>query len=709
MDLILESVLAEEFEKTLTIKNLLKNPKELSQKMIEADRAGFQESRAEDRRPGPVLMHQLEMINQKIVGSQSQINENMTTDLVTAVFDMKNELLKGIKSQQADDITYSDETQIIAKANEVTDNAVLQLAKQHDLAGMPPSKLGRLLGRWVPENELDGVLDRIKTDLTAEPIVLDNILDNPAGVAKQLVETDMAGLRKSGKNKRNPGSILVRQLDFVNQELVNKAFEAAGSRLSDVAAAVLELKEQLLARMESQKALGAVYTNEEKILDKVNSITDDVILQLVKEEYQADLLSPKRLAQILRRLIPETDELKRLLPKIKTVLLQAGMPLKDYLEIVKALGREFQSEELARIFEESAEQIGIDGDSLVQEIKKNPEQAAELIFLASEIRKGTGDEKVLTDLLVDYVERLGSTLSLEMENEDDVKGRQHLRRIIDNIESDIIGRLKNMNVKDEMIGRLEERLENRMDDILEKAKDAWLQSQSNKKDQKDLSELSVLEILEQNVSENEELIDILELIRNQAESGVIDKNNFEQIYIKMKEEEQKRRLKEEQRQRPFGVVKYQTLNLLMKKEVSRAQRYGVHLAALAFSLIKATPTNENLSQSVSRQVLMDAILKKMVRLVRFTDFIGEFGKNEIVVILPLTQLDEAQRTLKRCLQLLYLEPIEANGTAFTIKMAGVAMSYDLTHTPDAEVFINELSNELMQMDVRIRNIQNLLK
>ena len=147
----------------------------------------------------------------------------------------------------------------------------------------------------------------------------------------------------------------------------------------------------------------------------------------------------------------------------------------------------------------------------------------------------------------------------------------------------------------------------------------------------------------------------------------------------------------------------------IEKEVARAKRYGVHLTALAFSLVKATPADENSSQSVSRQILIDAILKKMVKIVRSSDIIGEFGNNEIVVLLPFTPPDEAQRTLKRCLQLLYLEPIEANGIAFTIKMAGVAVSYDLTHTPDAEVFINELSNELMQMEIRIRNIQNLLK
>ena len=41
--------------------------------------------------------------------------------------------------------------------------------------------------------------------------------------------------------------------------------------------------------------------------------------------------------------------------------------------------------------------MGLEGQTLIEEVKNNPVQAAELIFLASEIRKGAGDEGVLTD------------------------------------------------------------------------------------------------------------------------------------------------------------------------------------------------------------------------------------------------------------------------------------------------------------------------
>jgi hypothetical protein len=46
--------------------------------------------------------------------------------------------------------------------------------------------------------------------------------------------------------------------------------------------------------------------------------------------------------------VPEAAELKRLLPKIKTALLEEGMSHTHYLELVQELSKELQSEGLAK-------------------------------------------------------------------------------------------------------------------------------------------------------------------------------------------------------------------------------------------------------------------------------------------------------------------------------------------------------------------------
>jgi len=199
----------------------------------------------------------------------------------------------------------------------------------------------------------------------------------------------------------------------------------------------------------------------------------------------------------------------------------------------------------------------------------------------------------------------------------------------------------------------------------------------------------------------------LEIVRAKAQSECVDEDDFGEIYKEISKQQQKRKEQEEQKKMPAGVLKAQTLMVFIEKEVSRAKRYGIPFAALAFSLVKAKPKNQAPSSSVTHEALTNAILEKLGNIVRDADIVGELGKNKIVVLLNNTPADGAEKALRRCLKLLYLEPIEMDSTPFVIKMAGVAKEFDVVNMPDAKAFIKALSDELMQMEIRIKNIQTL--
>jgi len=67
MDMVLESIIAEEFGKSLTVKSLIDHPAEVSDQMIDADLRSFQQSDAVDRSHGPVLADQLNMIEAELI------------------------------------------------------------------------------------------------------------------------------------------------------------------------------------------------------------------------------------------------------------------------------------------------------------------------------------------------------------------------------------------------------------------------------------------------------------------------------------------------------------------------------------------------------------------------------------------------------------------------------------------------------------------
>ncbi len=555
---------------------------------------------------------------------------------------------------------------------------------------------------------IDMVLESVLAEEFEKNLNINNLLTNPTGLSMNMIEADINSVQKSDAEDRRPGPVLLHQLQVIGEE-VEKGLSGGGdANVSELAAAVFDMKKKLIEGMDAQKDLDITFSNKEEILDQANEITDNVLIRLVKDEYKAGKITTSRLAQILRRLIPDAEELKRVLPKIKAALLEEGMPLPEYLNLVEELGKELQSDELAKILQESSEEIGIDGKELIQEVKENPVEAAELICLAAEIRKGTGDEKVLTDLLVDYVERMGSKLGQDITAENGAEGEQHLRQVITGLETNIVSRLRDMNVvKDDVLEGLEERLNKRMDTVFDKLRDDWIQSKSMTPEQNRAKNLSVLQILEQSVGENEELGEILTIVRSKVKSEEIDENDFKEIYSEINKQKQIKREQEAKKKMPPGVLKSQAIKFVIKKEISRASRYDLPFSALAFSVIKAKPKTGDRADAITQQAVMDAILHRLADILREADIIGQLGKNKMIGLLPMTMQSDAKLALRRTMRLLHGDPIEVDGIPLTVKIAGVSTTFDAERMTDGSVFMQAMSNELTEMVIRVKNIQEL--
>jgi hypothetical protein len=555
---------------------------------------------------------------------------------------------------------------------------------------------------------IDMVLESVLAEEFQKNLNINNLLTNPTGLSMNMIEVDINSVQKSDAEDRRPGPVLLHQLQVIGEE-VEKGLSGGGSaNVSELAAAVFDMKKKLIEGMDAQKDVDITFSNKEEILDQANEITDSVLIRLVKNEYKAGKITTSRLAQILRRLIPDAEELKRVLPKIKEALLEEGMPLPEYLNLVEELGKELQSDELAKILQESSEEVGIDGKELIQEVKDNPVEAAELICLAAEIRKGTGDEKVLTDLLVDYVERMGSKLGQDITAENGAEGEQHLRQVITGLETNIVSRLRDMNVvKDDVLEGLEERLNKRMDAIFDKLRDDWIQSKSMTPEENRAKNLSVLQILEQSVGENEELGEILTIVRSKVQSEEIDENDFKEIYSEINKQKQIKREQEAKKKMPSGVLKSQAIIFVIKKEISRASRYDLPFSALSFSVVKAKPKTGGPADAIAQQAVMDAILHRLADILREADIIGQLGKNKMIGLLPMTMQSDAKLALRRTMRILHSDPIEVNGIPLAVKIAGVSTTFDPERMTDGKAFIQAMSNELTEMIVRVKNIQEL--
>ncbi len=503
------------------------------------------------------------------------------------------------------------------------------------------------------------------------------------------------------------GGLLFQQLEVMRIEVEKHLEGKSDVALADLAGAVFDMKKQLLEGIEAQKALGVAYENEAAILENANELSDRVLIQLVRDEFQQGKVTPARMAQILRRLVPEAAELKRLLPMVKRALLEEGMSHTQYLQLVQELSKELQSEGLANILQESGEEIGVDGDQLIAEFKQNPEQAAQLIYLASEIRKGTGDEDTLAEILAGYVEQIGGQMAMDQTREKD--DPEHLKQVVGSIESNIVRQLGKMDVGGDVIAKLETRLNSRMESVLDQMRAEWIKAKGQTGEGAGTAKrhkvLSVLQTLEQSVSEHDELGEILKIVRTKVAAGEIDENDYKKIQDEISRQKQLIKEREANRVMPTGVIKAAAMAFILEKEIARANRYSYSFSALAFSIVHIKPRAKAPAGTINNENLMEAVLAMLGETFREVDIVGQLGKNTLVAVLPLINREDSKKALNRVMKALQESPIDVNGIPVDFKFAGIAITFDGQDTPDTKSFIRVMSGRLQDMASRLKNIQ----
>ncbi len=643
MEMVLESLMTEEFEKALSIKSITENPGEVSKMMIDADIASCRRSDVKGMHPGDILVQQLQMI-------EKEVEKNL-----------------------------SDRGGNIGAAGP---GGGVGTASTGGGGGTGGGSGAAGVAGGFGTGTAGGIAGGVGVAGTG------GTGGSGTGVAGGMIA---GGTAEGGAGAGGGGG----------------TGAGGGENLEELAAAIFDMKKQLINGIKLQKSLGVSYPNEKEILDKANGITDNILIKLIKEEYQSGRISTSRLAHILKRLVPDVNELKRLIPKIKEALLEEGMPLAEYLNLVQELSSEFQSDELSKILIQSAETTGFDGEELIEEVRSNPVQAAELIYLASEMRKGTGDKNALTDVLVEYVERMGSKMALDIAKKDNVEGEEHLQQVIGGVESQILGRLKDMDVNDNILEQLEKKLDSRIDVLFEKFKKECETAQSEEAENEGQKNLSVLQILEDSVGENEELAKILRLIRYDVDEKKIDENDFKEILTEITNKKTKKEKHDIDGQRPKGVLEFKGFLFFLEKEIARSRRYDLPFATLSFSVVSAKPKKKPPAGAITKQLLTDAILHRFAADIRVADIAAILDNNRIVALLPMTPPDEAALALRRHIRLLNTQQIEVKEIPITLQVAGVATNFNPKRMQNAETFMEILEADLSEMVIRIKNLHGL--
>jgi len=574
----------------------------------------------------------------------------------------------------------------------------------------------------TPDGGSSGVLNDVVNKMAENILVeeveksasLEALLADPAKLSDDIINQDLA-LSKGGKTKQNnPGAHIAGQLNQFRNEVQKAAKNPANLSLPNLADAVYDLKKQLSQKIESQKQMGIYYENEAEILDEANALTDQVLVELLKDEYQKGAVSIQRLAQIIHRLVPDIKELKRIIPGLRKVLFAEGMSKADFVKLLRQLEKELQAENLTCYLQKGAENIGVTSEELIKEFKNNPDDAAELIYLASEIRKRPGDEKVLTELLVDYVERIGSKIALDGVDPSQRGGGDDLKRIIAEVKTEIVKKLGKKGLPPDVLKAVKKKLSQRMETSFNDLMAGGGAGQTNANSPKNTGGHSILKMLEECVGEGDELFEIIKKVRSSVGDRGIDENDFQQLHAEIQRYRQLEDVSEaisdngEFGPLPDGAFPLDQLKMFMQQEIVRSRRHLTPFSVISLSVTKVIAKQPIPRGSINRDQVNQRIMTNLIRMVKPDELVGPLTKKIMLIFMPLTAYKDAKIALTRHQKSLTAKIFQINGHSISVLFAGVVTSFDSERTPDLTTFLQSAEAAHTDFSTRIKNIQDLI-
>ena len=472
---------------------------------------------------------------------------------------------------------------------------------------------------------------------------------SPENDTSETGDSDSSRLSQTDYN-----SYVSTQIKSINKQLnsTEEPEDGATPTPAEMLENIFKLKENVLENIRLQKETGKLTATDELAINEINQISYQVIVRLIKEEYRNDrTISVKRLAQIIRRMLPDIKELKFLLPQLKDGLFAEGMSPADYLSLVKELNKELDSDGLIQVLIEASDQIGLTFKELLDGIKDAPEEAAKLIVLAAELKKGgvTADDEQMSAVLSDYIEKVSRALALQSPEAAASGGGTMLKAAVTRIEREILDRLKAQNVASNTISEVAEKLASQFSETVSVLHGDWIKTNLTRLE-KPTDEM-LLSIIEQ-VAERGQGGRVTEEIQAILISHGFSAETIDSIVIKA--QQRAAAAITHSFEIPPGVYNPKSTNFFLDREIKLSLRYNTPFSTILISYDEIvdirTFTVMDLTPDIHIQLTNQALkfLKDIQK--RDLDVIGICAFNETnlpFMVLPMTDVSGAIFVKKR--------------------------------------------------------------
>lgn len=543
---------------------------------------------------------------------------------------------------------------------------------------------GESVKRKKPKELVSAASERVLGQLESY-FSLSQLAGDPDAAARRL--TVASGSSSDNRTR------LIEHLKRLVREVEMGSGDIEGLSPEQLFTAVSTLRQRLHKSVSAHEDIDRIMASGDDVVSEVDELTYSTLVSLVREEYRGGQFSVKRMAQIINRMLPGAGDLKRLLPRLRKGLVEEGMPLDRYNQLVHELSNELRGEHLVSALEAGAESVGMDVEEIVQRIQDDPAEAARLVVLAGELRQGgVSDQNQLSAAFTDYIERVSQKLALSRYSHGESLDPGTLGDQIARVQKELIEHMGQGGMSPEASRQLEQELEKRMPQLRENSKMELFERMLGGSEQ--LDGTLVLDWLEKQVESRSELEalgqSIIERLERHGYSPQQARSMIDELAERFDSRDEPPRL-------PPSVLSVNNTALFLKHEVKSAQRYGNPFSVIKLLVEWLAPSDggpvRRPRKSDMRELLPELYFR-IVRLARDLDLVGSLEKSQRAVpfiILPMTEEAGATIFRQRLLDVLAEFPFRLDSGEYTLTCTVTALGFDSKTDSDANTFVHRLN------------------
>ncbi len=412
--------------------------------------------------------------------------------------------------------------------------------------------------------------------------------------------------------------------------------EIANLPAEQLLAAMNTLRQQLRMSVTTRRDTDLIYSEQREAVSEIDQLTYNTLVALVREEFRGGNFSHRRMAQIINRMLPDPDDLKRLLPQLKRGLLEDGMSLADYGQLIHELSSEMRDDALVRALEKGADSVGLDVDDIISQIKEDPGEAARLVVLAAELRQGgAGQEDQLSAAFTDYIERISQKMAISPASTSNM-GPKTLRLQLARVQRQLVQQINEKGLDPEAAERVNQRIEEQIEQSIGEVKTRLLDRILSRA--AGLPTHQLADWLETQIEQPTELQRLVEPIRQlMTDKGY----STEQIAELL--EELKERLEDDERPPVLSsrVLTCANTAMFLKREIKSAQRYKNEFSVVKILVETLVPEDGPARRPSRREIkmILPGLYDLLIEQARDLDLVGSLEKRQRAIpmlILPMT-------------------------------------------------------------------------